>query len=1176
MRKLEENIFKSCLKGKVKFTTSALVKFLITGTVALSLTACGGGGGGSSSSGGGTVSKPIVENTANSTVGLKTENEKFTNKGNVDLTGNKTEDSVIGIVGKNSDITNNAEIKIDDIKLANSKILLASETGKDVLDKLKEVGESFAIFAENGKVVNEKDGELIISGSDVHGIFGLYSEITNNGVIKTDGEKSENVTGISSLAGNVTNNNEITILSENAVGIRVHNNTNVAGIELEKNNGITVLNKGHITVKGESAEGIEGNGNNITIHNDADGIIEIENKILTGNQNRVNTYGVSIEEGTDNKVINDGIIKMTLISDSKVPDKGYNAYGISIEGNNTEIINNGTINLAIDFTKQKIKSNVAGIKSEGQNNNIINNKDINIKISGVFFDEFNPDNNNYIRGIHSFIDSEGGTVENTGRISIQSTDGKGIAAGIDVEGKNINIYNKETGIIELKDLEDVIGINSIGENNTVNNAGEINISSLEAVGIFVANTNKTAVNEETGKIIIKADSAEGMRGENSKEIINKGLISITANTDTSIGMAGENTYIENAKDIIMEYIPKNENDDAEIDGILISGENSKAVNRGNVTILSKTQMGYGMYAEAGAMAENYGIITVTAEGATDNNAGNGEIISGKTRGGMIAFQNSEVINKTGGIINVDGAETYGMIAEGPNSKATNEGTINVGANAAGAMWATDGGTITNNGTINIDSSHAGSQDEANKFAMQADEGSTIGNYGTINFDKEVAIKTDISSSYIIGTNKDGSYGKLSAENISLDGNVEVSAEIAKKDYKNSYVLDNAFSGKTELEKDYRLTSSSLLYTAQSTTDKEGNLDVELVRNDNNTADFTDKNFKQAAEVFDKAINNEEYRNSLSEEEKELVEKIFDRTGSAAKINDTVKEISGYEYGNLARQIFDTKDMFKSYDKSIIDSLGDYNFNFNFIGAYADVDSKHGVAGYDGKVTGIAGAMKFTDSLYGVIGYGYNDIDYDGSSDGKIQTIHTGLYKDMKSVYGDVRFGVFAEYNFHETDRKVLDERADSDFDSYLAGAEAEVSRKFGDDLYIKPALSLDVSYGKYEDFTESGSSVNLKVESQDYVSVVPALELKAGKVLGMSEVYTAVKYSYEFGDMNKSQDMELIEKFSVENDNIENAQTDIKVGTVLNLKNISVNAEIGKEFGKRDREYVKAGFSYTF
>lgn len=45
---MEESIFKSCLKRKVKFTVSTFVKFLITGTVALSLTACGGGGGSSS------------------------------------------------------------------------------------------------------------------------------------------------------------------------------------------------------------------------------------------------------------------------------------------------------------------------------------------------------------------------------------------------------------------------------------------------------------------------------------------------------------------------------------------------------------------------------------------------------------------------------------------------------------------------------------------------------------------------------------------------------------------------------------------------------------------------------------------------------------------------------------------------------------------------------------------------------------------------------------------------------------------------------------------------------------------------------------------------------------------------------------------------------------------------
>lgn len=53
-------------------------------------------------------------------------------------------------------------------------------------------------------------------------------------------------------------------------------------------------------------------------------------------------------------------------------------------------------------------------------------------------------------------------------------------------------------------------------------------------------------------------------------------------------------------------------------------------------------------------------------------------------------------------------------------------------------------------------------------------------------------------------------------------------------------------------------------------------------------------------------------------------------------------------------------------------------------------------------------------------------------------------------------------------------------------------------------------------------------------------------------------------------------KAPTQTDNIENAQTDVKAGINLHIKNISVNAELGKEFGKRDREYVKAGFKYTF
>ena len=161
---MEESIFKSCLKRKVKFTASTFVKFLITGTVALSLTACGGGGGGSSSSGGNSGNNtpaPITKEEV-----IVKEGENYTNTSEINLTEKAQSDGkgVAGISGKNSTITNNATIKIDDKPGSTTAVFLASDTGENVLNELKNRGESFAIFSENGKVTNGKEGNLIIKG----------------------------------------------------------------------------------------------------------------------------------------------------------------------------------------------------------------------------------------------------------------------------------------------------------------------------------------------------------------------------------------------------------------------------------------------------------------------------------------------------------------------------------------------------------------------------------------------------------------------------------------------------------------------------------------------------------------------------------------------------------------------------------------------------------------------------------------------------------------------------------------------------------------------------------------------------------------------------------------------------------------------------------------------------
>ncbi|MFR4518995.1 MAG: hypothetical protein ACLT40_03415 [Fusobacterium sp.] len=1278
---MEESIFKSCLKRKVKFTASTFVKFLITGTVALSLTACGGGGGGdgSSSSGGNGGGNSSLEKPETH---IKVEDKKFTTEENIDISSLNA-DSVIAILGTNSEIINNKKITVND-----KESLVAtynSAEAETVLDAFKKSGNSFAIFADGGSVTNAKEGVLEISGNKVHAITGLYAEITNNGTITTGTNKADEAVGIFSLGGNVTNNGDIILTSEDATGINVVNGaklyyTDNDFIEIKNKGKIIVLNNKNIKVTGESPVGISGVGSDIEVINGENGNIIVDN-VITKTLKGINTKGISIDTDDGNSKSHDITItnngKITVNVSSKIENltdelknRYFNSYGIYAEADTTTINNNKDIELNV--TAGVLQQTSAGIKTDGKNNIINNSGNITIISKGKDAQE------NYFALVGIKAEGDNTTITNK-NINITAENKCTEIYGISLEGNNGSVTNNGDITISGKDTYSIKGIDVNG-NNKVSNNGNIEISGNN--GIFVGIQTESGEVTNSGTITVNSDIKPDNYTEDidfetyakdysygiktNGKVINEigGEINISG---TAIGMTGKD--VTNNGTINITGIDAETDDGVKTPaGIFVSGKDSKATNNGNIT--GEKNFTVGMFAYDGATVINekngkittargfdgynghiinYGTVETTdhaAEiaGGTLTNYGTmsstreeviyieeGGIATNETTGtininadysagfyadeedddiikgskginkgtinvnginscGMYTYRSGTVKNY--GVINVNGVGSYGMIAYQGGTAINERGaTINVGANALAGMVA-DGGTTYNYGTINIDENNkitekndvittpkndVGLEDNVSfpvlKSAITVINGGKAYNYGEIYKGGNLVLSSDSTSAYIIGTNKDGSYGKVSAETVTVDGNVKVSAEMAKEGYKDSYALNNAIAGKTELGKNYKLSSTSLLYNAVSKTDEEGNLDVELVRNDTDISDLASKEISKVAGIFDSAMKDK----TLSKEDKAVLDKVFDSTSSAKGIDRAVKEFTGYNvYSNIARQIFDTKDMFVSYDKSIIDSLGDYSFNFNFIGNYADVNSKNGTAGYDSKVTGINGAVRFTDSLYGVIGYGYNDIDYDGSSDGTIETIHTGIYKDIKSQFGDIRTGIFGEYNFHETDRKVSGEKADSDFNSYLVGANVEISRKFGDDLYIKPALSFDLSYGKYEDFKEDGGA-DVKFEKQDYVSAVPAIELKLGKEFETSEIYGAVKYSYELGDLNKEQEIELFEyREDFQADNIEDAQTDVKFGASFNIKNISVNAELGKEFGKRDREYVKAGFSYIF
>lgn len=1139
-------------------------------------------------------------NIFGSSIGMYTENGNAINDGTINIESNVPNDekeykAPIGMVATGNGIaTNNGTIigsgngDIQGMFAYNGGTVINGEKGKINLD-----GEfTTALNGINGNVIN--NGSIEVNGGNGIEISG--GSATNNGTIKLTGNY---VRGISSENGNVTNKKDILIEGNNSAGLYAGLDDTIPPKEVSLINDVN----GKINIKGDDSSGIENHCSSYKLTNK--GLIDI-----TGG----NTYGI-YSFGDNVTIENYGDINLKFTDSNSTTGEYSNITGVLTNGNNNIVKNNSKIeilgNIDLPYDKDSKTCYFYGIRSndeiEGNNNTITNEKDGKIIIN---INKTVENANVYATGIHSNF--AGTTINNLGEISISGVnDSKGIygydsiinnSGKITVNGgNNYGIQGNEgstitnTGSIELNGyfawgIDE--GIPSFDKKTTVNNSGEIKINGSNGIGIN-ALSNSKITNLKDGKIIINGDYGVGIKGGNS-QIINGGDILITSE---NLGESSDST-LPHSTGI---YLGENDGTSTvkNSGNITMTGNKSVGICASNGTITNEKggkisvtgDMGIGLYisGQAFGSAVNNGEIIVKGNdnegifaGQNTTATNNGVIIViGNNSSGMNATQGATVINDSDGTININGKKSYGMKANGVGSSATNKGTINVGVNASGGMLATNGATISNEGTINIDSSHKLTDDTKEGFALQTQgEGSTIKNTGIIKADGTVTVTS--GTNYVLGTTKSGSYGRISAKSINLDGNVIVDSTIASVDFKDSYTLDNAISSEeTKLGKDFKVSSNTMLYNATAKKDdSKNNVDVELSRNENNLVDFTSKEYDNLASVFDKGINDKEFRDTLSDEAKEVLNNVFANTTSGQNIQNRLKEISGVEYTNIARQIFDTKDIFKSYDSSIINTLDDYQFNFSFIGNYSDVEAKGNLLGYDSKMTGISGAMKFNDSLYGVIGYGYNDIDFDGKSEGNIKSVHTGIYKDMKLNSFDVRLGVFGEYNFHEVERDLTSDIAKGDFNSYLLGATGEISQRFGDSLYVKPTLSLDVTYGRYEDFTEEGAKgYNFAVDSQDYTSIVPAVEVKVGKDFEMASIYSAVKFGYEFGDMNKLQYAKLGEfdkKALPFTDEIENAQTDIKVGTAFEYNNFTFNAEVGKEFGKRDREYITAGFTYTF
>lgn len=287
-------------------------------------------------------------------------------------------------------------------------------------------------------------------------------------------------------------------------------------------------------------------------------------------------------------------------------------------------------------------------------------------------------------------------------------------------------------------------------------------------------------------------------------------------------------------------------------------------------------------------------------------------ISGNNAVAMEGGQNAQLIND--GTINLgtEGTTETGMIAMQLDASATadavieNNGTINIYANNSFAFNVLGtAGHVVNNGTVVIADGVTGSGlikqgDTVNVEGVNGNNGnSTEVHYGdyarpdvpvtTSGQMMETGSSSDGSmnnlNGYVVGTNADGSAGKLQVNNASMSG-VEINTGFTAGTSETTVTFDNVVQGSNLTDAD-AIASTSVVWNAQGSTDASGNVDVKMTKNAY-TDVVTDGSVNDVAKALDAGYTNNDLYTSLN-------------VGTTAELNSALKQISGSQATTVFRE-----------------------------------------------------------------------------------------------------------------------------------------------------------------------------------------------------------------------------------------------------------------------------------
>ena len=921
--------------------------------------------------------------------------------------------------------------------------------------------------ATNGNVHNTQD--LTSVGNGAIGIYQKGGTITNAGKLDfTTGTKN---TALYTTTGTATNQSAGTI------------NVGTSNFGMVTTSG-SLINDGKINITANKGTGMYSSSSNVTTNN---GLITA----ATGITDAVGIYGKSVNNTSSGKItVGDGSIAI-YTNDGNVTNSGNitvgknKAIGVLAIGTNQNIALNGNISIGNDSF---------GLVNKGTNNIITSSaSDTTVGTDAVFI--YQNDNSGKVTNNTKLISTGdrnyglygNGTMENYGTIDFSNGNG------------NVGIYS--TGGIATN-----FGIVKVGASNTAN----------KEFGLGMA----TGYYDEATHAI-----------SNQGTVINRGTIEVSK----------PNTM-----------------------GMYAVGSGSKAINYGDINLSGSNTIG--MYLDRGAVGENWGTIKTTAGGFTAVKGiylANGSYIKNY---GTITINASDP--KSAGIwTDTQSVDKAVENATGTNSSGIQQtGTSNLPMKVVTADDMKEMGGVTikvppRSTTVTVTDANGNAIPIANVdtnvpsptatlVTVTSPSGITtldlskIGLGSIPSASKATSIGMYVDTSGVNYTNPIQGINNLTGL---TDINLYFGSEAAK------YTTAKAIQIGDNILKPYNDALASVVTAGTTLNSTAASLTWMAQPTKNAATGLLDKVYlvKIPYTTFAKAGDAQTYNflagleerygvEGLGTKEKSIFDKLNSLTGGEGHIlAQAIDEMKGHQYSNIQQRMFETGSVLSKEFDYLQDEWRNPSKNSNKIKVF----------GQRGEFkTDTAGVVDYTNNAYGVAyvhenekiklgnksgwyaGSVYNKFKFKdiGKSQEEQTMIKAGVFKTMspkRDYNGSLTWKIAGEAFAGRGDMKrrywIVDEvfEAKGKYTTYGVALKNEIGKEFrtSENTSIRPYGALNLEYGKYSDFRETGPMA-LKVKGNDYFSAKPeaGISFNYKQDLGVRSSLTAsltAAYENELGEL---------------------------------------------------------------